>query len=84
MHRAASLVVVLSLAGCSAPSYQRSHDVDASLPRAIGLGSFASTCLFLCYVRSQFTRGGDESNVDDSDAHFRSQRDEDIKGKGQK
>lgn len=70
----AAILLSLALAACSSgPSIQRSQDVDANLPRAIGLGAFAPTCLFLCYIRAQFERKGDEPPVDpNADAQSRS------------
>lgn len=81
MHGAASLAAALIVAGCAAPSYQRSHDMEATLPRAIGLGAFASNCLFFCYVEARFMRGGDEAAFDDSEAGVHSRMESELKGK---
>lgn len=66
MTRTASLVAFVlavagALSGCATPSYERSHELDANLPRALGMGAFAPTCFFLCLVHAAFTRGGDEN-----------------------
>ena len=51
------LAAALLLAGCATPTYSQHHEVEASLPRAIGMGAFAPNCLLFCLVHARFTRG---------------------------
>ena len=53
-----TLAFALVLVACgTTASSKRDLEVEGTLPRAIGLGAFASSCLFLCYVRAQTTQG---------------------------
>jgi len=50
-------LIVLALSGCGTNSLKRDIDVQGSLPRAIGLGAFASTCIIICIVTANFDQG---------------------------
>ena len=53
--------LALVLAGCGATSdYKRATEIEAQIPRALGLGAFAPSCVFLCFTTAKFTHG-DES-----------------------
>jgi hypothetical protein len=54
-----ALAVVFALYGCHTMNsdYARNSDLEASLPRAQGLGAFAHGCLFFCSVHATFTQG---------------------------
>jgi hypothetical protein len=45
------------LAACQSPSLQSETGIKGDLPNALGLGAFASQCLFLCFVSSSFSQG---------------------------
>ena len=54
------LVVALMLTGCGATSdYKRASEVEADMPRAMGLGTFAPSCIMFCTVTTDFTHGDD-------------------------
>ena len=55
-----AVFIIVTVAGCgTTSSYQREHDVEANLPRAMGLGAFTPACLFLCFPSTTFTHGDD-------------------------
>lgn len=75
-------IVALALSGCATNRYERSHELDANLPRALGMGAFAPTCLFFCLVNAEFTRGGDENitaQPGDGDVHSKAKTSIEIK-----
>lgn len=51
------IACALVLAGCTTANTRRDLDVTGSLPRAIGLGAFAPTCFFLCFVSAETAQG---------------------------
>lgn len=53
----AAVLLVLLSACANGPRVQRDTEIDGVLPRVIGLGAFASNCLFLCFVSSTTTQG---------------------------
>ena len=57
MQRATILALAIALAGCGSSSLRRDNEVQATLPRAIGLGSFAPACIFFCVVHVSFEQG---------------------------
>lgn len=62
MHARASYALPLALllaalAACSTSNSRRDLEFSGSLPRAIGLGAFAPTCLAFCFVSADFTQG---------------------------
>lgn len=55
-----AVFVLVMIAGCGATSsYQREHDIQANLPRAMGLGAFTPACIFLCFPTTTYTHGDD-------------------------
>lgn len=65
----AVIVPLLILAGCSSTRWNRDVEMQADQPRALGLGAFAPSCLFICIVEAQFTQT--EQNGTDKDAPVR-------------
>jgi hypothetical protein len=52
--------LAVMLAGCGATSdYKRATDIEADMPRAMGLGAFAPSCIFFCFTETHFTHGDD-------------------------
>lgn len=77
-----SLAALLACAGAlvlvacgSGPTVKRDLQVEGTLPRAIGLGAFASSCLLFCYVRNDI-RQGDVIREDDDLSTLRVHRGE--------
>jgi hypothetical protein len=64
--RVALLFVVVLLVGCGT-TMKRDLEVEGALPRVIGLGAFAPSCLLLCFVTSD-TRQGDVIREEIADA----------------
>jgi hypothetical protein len=48
-----SLALVL-VCGCASTRWNRDTEMTANQPRALGLGSFAPSCFFICFVESHF------------------------------
>ena len=65
-------MVLMGLAGCQTSSVLREHEVEASLPRALGLGAFATNCVFLCFPTTTFTHGDDTIDPNATQALMRS------------
>jgi hypothetical protein len=57
MARAALMLAIALLAGCSTSTMKRDVEIQGSLPRLIGLGAFTPLCLFLCFIDSRTTQG---------------------------
>ncbi len=50
-----TFVIVLAASGCTTSRYERAAEVQADLPSAIGLGAFASSCIFFCFITATFS-----------------------------
>jgi hypothetical protein len=59
-----ALLPCMLLAGCSTSNLRRDLDVSGSLPRAIGLGAFTPSCIFLCFPSTTITQGDTLREVD--------------------
>ena len=66
------IVVLFMLTGCQTSSVLREHEVEASLPRAQGLGAFATNCIFLCFPTATFSHGDDTIDPNATQALMRS------------
>lgn len=57
MYRAASLAAALIVSGCAQPLYYQERESSAVMPRALGIGASASSCLMFCAVSATFEQG---------------------------
>ena len=77
----AALVAVftlLLLTACGAPGIKSDAAFSGSLPRALGVGAFASQCFFLCFVSAQFTQGNVDETEGSPDSSVRHRRSNDA------
>jgi hypothetical protein len=66
------MLFLLALAGCSTSSSLREHDMEANLPRALGLGAFAPSCFMFCFPTVTFSHGDDSIDPNATAALMRS------------
>lgn len=78
-----ALALAIALAGCNTieHGYAKNSDIEAQLPRAQGLGAFAGSCWFLCFVHAQFSQGDvtPVEVVDDEDGKVKAHTDVTLK-----
>lgn len=66
------LLLLLALAGCGTTSSLRNVEMEASLPRALGMGAFTPSCIMFCFPTVSFAHGDDSIDPNATAALMRS------------